>query len=143
MSQNIWLAFPALTALIIQGWLFVNSNKRNLIKQSYPLVLLYISLFGICILELLTYTKILPPSLIMMKLFYVSCFVGLTGIVIQGLNLHNFSISSTLKLQIAMLVICIAISISLLFSGNLISGFSFISYSYTREPSPYYWIVQI
>lgn len=143
MSQNIWLAFPALTAFLLQIWLFFNSNKRALISKSSPLILLFLSLLGICLIELLTYTKLLPPSLVLMKLYYISCFIGLTGIVIQANQLSHVSFIRTEYFSKFIFILCVLISISLLFSENIISGFEYISYSYTREPGPYYWVIQL
>jgi hypothetical protein len=143
MSESYWFALPALTAILIQGWLFLNSDKRNLIKSNLPLLLLFISLLGISCIELFTYTKSLSPNLFVVKLYYVFCSLGLNGILIQSFVLS--SIKPTLEKQAVIGITSFGIIVSfLLVTTNLfISGFEYISYSYTRVPGNFYWFIQL
>lgn len=143
MFENTWLAFPALTAFLIQIWLFISSDKRTLIKSSPPLCLLFISLLGICSIELLTYSQLVSPSLTLMKLYYVSCFFGLAGMTCQAFRLTPLGQNQKTIVSKVIFTICVLLSISLFASPEFITGFQYISYSYTREPGPYYWIVQL
>jgi len=87
MTQNIWLAFPSLTALLILLWILLKSNKRTLLKENKSLIFLFSSIAIISAIEFATYAKLLPPSLILMKTYYAACFVGMAGIFSQALKI--------------------------------------------------------
>jgi hypothetical protein len=143
MSEHYLFALPALTAILIQGWLFLNSDKRNLINKNLPFLLLFISLFGISSIELLTYTETISPNLTVIKFYYVFCFLGINGILIQSLKLSGIKSKKIEKKAIlALASFCIFVSFLMLNTNIFISGFEHISYSYTRIPGDYYWIIQ-
>lgn len=140
MTSNIWFAFPALTSLLIQAWLIINSNKRTLLRQSNALTILFVGLFGICSIEFFTFLEVLKPSLILMKLYYVSCFFALTGLVNQAASISSIQNARSISfLVFTMNMLLSAIMISTHF---FISGIELISYSYTRIPGEFYFIVQ-
>lgn len=143
MAHNVWYALPALTAILIQVWLFVNSDKRHLISKSQPILLLFISLLCISAIELGTYTEFLTPSLLTLKTYYVACFIAQIAIFIQAMKLSGFSQKVVNVCSNLGILICAVLSVLNLASNNLIAGFEYISYSYTRTPGDYYWLVQL
>jgi hypothetical protein len=143
MTHNIWLALPSLTAILILAWIFIRSDKFSIVKESKPLALLFLSLAGISSIELGTYTSLLNPSLMIMKLYYVSCFLGLSGIFLQAEKVSGVTWLNSKKINY-IITFSGALLISLMIGTNLlISGFEFIGYSYTRETGQFYWLVQI
>ena len=143
MTQNIWLAFPSLTALLIQLWILLKSNKRTLLKENKSLIFLFSSIAIISAIEFATYAQLLPPSLILMKTYYAACFLGMAGIFFQALKISGFDKVNN-NLVIKVISITCAFLVFLVLNTNfLISGFEFISYSYTREAGQFYWLVQI
>lgn len=142
MTNNIWFALPSLTAFLLLAWIFFRADKVSIVRESKPLGLLLLSLIGISFIEFGTYTKLLTPNLLLMKLYYVSCFVGMSGIFSQALKISGLSIISINRTYKGLTAFCIFLVILMLGSNLLISGFEFISYSYTREPGQFYWLVQ-
>ena len=143
MSENYLIALPSLTAVLIQGWLFFNTDKRNLIKTNLPLLLLFISLFGISCIELFTYTKSISPNLFVVKLYYVFCSLGLTGILIQSIKLSGIKPTIERKAVLGITSFCITVSLLMLNTNLSISGIEQTSYSYTRIPGEHYLLIQL
>ena len=143
MTHNIWFALPSLTAFLILAWIIFRADKISIVKESKPLALLFFSLVGISFIEFGTYTKLLTPSLLLMKLFYISCFIGMSGIFSQALKVSGLSVIFIKRTYKGLGAFCIFLIILMLGSNLLVSGFEFISYSYTREPGQFYWLVQL
>ena len=62
MTQNIWLAFPSLTALLIQLWILLKSNKRTLLKENKSLIFLFSSMQLLVQLNLQPMQNYYPPA---------------------------------------------------------------------------------
>jgi len=77
-----------------------------------------------------------------MKLYYASCFFGLSGITCQAFRLTQFGQNQKAIISKFIVTCSVPLSISLFTSSIFITGSQYISYSCTREPGPYYWIVQ-
>ena len=143
MTQNIWLAFPSFTALLIQLWILLRANKRILLQENKSLIFLFCSIVIISAIEFATYANLLLPSLLLMKTYYASCFVGMAGIFSQALKISGFEkINNSLVIK-AISFTCAFLVLLVLNTNLLISGFEFISYSYTRQAGQFYWLVQI
>jgi len=143
MTQNIWFALPSLTALIIQFWIILKTNQRTLLKESKPIGFLFFAILIISGIEFSTYTNLASPSLFFMKIYYVACFIGLAAIVSQALKISGVvKINSYLTIQV-ITVTCVLLSILMLTTDILISGFEYISYSYTRKSGSFYFLVQL
>ncbi len=142
MTHNIWLAFPSLTALIIQFWILFNSEKQTLLKESKPLFLLFLSIFVISAIEFATFANLLPPSLMLMKTYYAASLIGMAAIFSQALKISGFQSVNVLFIFKGITLICGLLVFLLANTSLLISGFEYISYSYTREAGQFYWIVQ-
>jgi len=143
MFQNFWLAFPSLTALLILSSLFVKADKRNILTNSKPLALLFVSLFCINSIEFSTYTNLIAPSLIMMKSFYAAVFFGILGIFLTSLKISQLNINLKKVFNIILPCLTVSLVILMLTTNLFVKGFEFIGYSYTRTPGNYYWIVQL
>jgi len=143
MTQNIWLAFPSFTALLIQLWILLRANKRILLQENKSLIFLFCSIVIISAIEFATYANLLLPSLLLMKTYYAACFVGMGGIYSQALKISGFEkINNSLVIK-AISFTCAFLVFLVLNTNLLISGFEFISYSYTRQAGQFYWLVQI
>ena len=143
MTQNIWLAFPSFTALLIQLWILLIANKRILLQENKSLIFLFCSIVIISAIEFATYANLLLPSLLLMKTYYAACFVGMAGIYSQALKISGFEkIKNSLVIK-AISFTCAFLVFLVLNTNLLISGFEFISYSYTRQAGQFYWLVQI
>jgi len=143
MTQNIWLAFPSFTALLIQLWILLRANKRILLQENKSLIFLFCSIVIISAIEFATYANLLLPSLLLMKTYYAACFVGMAGIFSQALKISGFEKINN-SLVIKAISFTWAFLVFLVLNTNLlISGFEFISYSYTRQAGQFYWLVQI
>ena len=104
---------------------------------------MFSSIAIISAIEFATYAQLLPPSLILMKTYYAACFLGMAGIFFQALKISGFDKVNN-NLVIKVISITCAFLVFLVLNTNfLISGFEFISYSYTREAGQFYWLVQI
>jgi|GEM_PF-1435570 len=146
MTQNIWLAFPSFTALLIQLWILLRANKRILLQENKSLIFLFCSIVIISAIEFATYANLLLPSLLLMKTYYAACFVGMAGIFSQALKISGFEkINNSLVIKaISFTCAFLVFLVFLVLNTNLlISGFEFISYSYTRQAGQFYWLVQI
>jgi len=143
MTQNIWLAFPSFTALLIQLWILLRANKRILLQENKSLIFHFCSIVIISAIEFATYANLLLPSLLLMKTYYAACFVGMAGIYSQALKISGFEkINNSLVIK-AISFTCAFLVFLVLNTNLLISGFEFISYSYTRQAGQFYWLVQI
>ena len=78
-----------------------------------------------------------------MKTYYAACFVGMAGIFSQALKISGFEkINNSLVIK-AISFTCAFLVFLVLNTNLLISGFEFISYSYTRQAGQFYWLVPI
>ena len=143
MLNSIIYALPSLTALLILSWLFLKTEKRNVLVNSPQLSILFVSLFSISFIEFTTFANLASASLTMMKLYYVAVFIGVLGILLSAIKFSIikqktksiFIYSTTLSTTL--------ISILMLTTKFFVAGFEFIGYSYTRIPGDNYWLVQL
>lgn len=143
MTQNIWFALPSLTALIIQFWIILKTNHRTLLKESKPIGFLFLAIVIINGIEFSTYTNLASPSLFLMKLYYAACFIGLAGISSQALKISGIvKLNSHLTIQV-IAATCVLLVTLMLTTDLFISGFEYITYSYTRKAGSYYFLVQL
>ena len=143
MTENTWLALPSLTSLLILLWLFLKKDKRLAIKTNWPIQMLFSALFGISLIEFATYTQLISASILSVKLFYASCFIGLTGLLSQAVKNSGRKLSGSLLLPGVLLSLCILTTATMVFTDAYVTGIEKISYSYTRVPGEYYVLIQL
>ena len=146
MIQTIWLSFPALTSALILCWVILKSDKRQILKSQKPTAALYFCLLSICLIEFTSYTQIVPASLLTLKLYYTFCLAGLTSIFCIAASLYEPPTNKgrrMLKLSTYLILLsCISLLGILLSTDLLISRIDRISYSITRIPGEFYFLIQ-
>lgn len=142
---SIWLAFPPLLALVISFWLLANSDKRSLITRNSFLSVFLLSIVGLNFIELLTYTALLVPNIFLMKLYYIFLILTLVSVLALTTKICNINILAVNHSKIVKTLCAIAfLYCTLLLSTNLIiSDISFTSYSVTRVPGEYYFLIKL
>ena len=144
MITSYSLALPPLIVLIICSWLLLKSDKRKLFKENKQLSCFLGGIAGLNTIELLTYTGLLNPSLILMKLYYVFMIITLTSILVLSIKICNIEQLSILKKEIcAFLFFVSCVYIFTIVSTNwIIEDIQLTSYSLTRVPGKYYFLIQ-
>jgi len=145
MTYSTWLAFPPLVALIISMWLIVNADKRNLLKNNLLLSLFLSGIVGLNTIELSTYTGITDPNLFLMKLYYVFMIITLASVLSLTIKISNIPVLQKNHESISKAIVLISLAYTYLILGtsSIISGFEYISYSITRTPGNYYFLIQL
>lgn len=145
MIYSIWLAFPPLLALLISFWLLINSDKRNLLKKNLQLSIFLLGIVGLNIIELVSYIAIATPSILLMKLYYVFMIITLAAILALTIKISNIHILQTYRFKLTFLLSLVSISYIYIILGTdlIIAGFEYTSYSLTRIPGEYYFLIKI
>ena len=140
--ENLTLAIPSTLALTTQFWILAHSDKRQLLKQNWPICLFFLGVFGICFIEFISYIDIVNPNLYSMKLFYVSCSAGFSGLLIFAMRISGIEIFQKYYAKYIVLISCILFSVFMLLTDSMVKGVASIGYSVTRVPGNLYFIAQ-
>ena len=133
------LALPSLVALLIKGILFAVARGR-LFRRNTALAVFLVALFALNLAEfmLLINSTSSSASLWIMKGYYTAAMFAAAAFLVLTLSL-----SSPDKLAFPVLLFTAGLMSAFIIAGDsLIAGTRLISYSVTKVPGDYYWVIQ-
>lgn len=144
MEFSIFFALPSLSVLVISFWLVVNTNKRELLLDNPPLFIFLLGIIGLNLIEFLTYSRALEPSVLMMKLYYIFIIFTLASMLILTLRISNLKAANNIigLLQNVVSITAIFFTFVIISSDFVISGIEYTDYSVTRIPGKFYFLMK-
>ncbi len=140
--ENTGLAIPALTAITAQIWLIARSDQRKLVKNNFPIFIFFTGVLGISLIEFFTYSSLISPSVLSMKLFYVFCSIALAGLLSLAMKHSGIKKLNNIYSKYINVILCVSFSSLMIFSSTMVQGIESIGYSVTRIPGDLYFITQ-
>lgn len=138
-----YITFPSFLAISIKAWLLVNSNKRNLLVNHWPLMLVFLGTGGTNLVEFLSFSRLINPGMFALRVYYLSLILSFLGLF--DLSIRNvFTTARVRDLFINTATILAVLLVGLVFFTHLVvAGYESIDYSITRVAGPAYWLFQV
>lgn len=134
------LAFPSILALVIKLWLFRVSGKALFVSNPF-LAYFLCSLFALNLVELTFFLQLIPPdnALPILISYYIAAIYSAAAYLAIAINL----VRPSRLTQVSVFLMATLMAVLMCIPDLVIAGVTYISYSITKIPGEYYWLLQI